>query len=114
MSRRSWAILAAVVLLSVLPFWLAGTPPSDNGTEPAVRFGGADTRAQQAIVSIAPGYRRWSTPLFEPASEEVASLLFALQAALGAGVIGYWLGWSMARERCAAAAPAQAQESDAH
>jgi cobalt/nickel transport protein len=37
--------------------------------------------------------------VFEPASAEIASLLFALQAAAGAGVIGFWLGLSVARER---------------
>ena len=38
-------------------------------------------------------------PLLEPASGEIASLLFALQAALGAGVIGYWLGCAVTRDK---------------
>ena len=38
-------------------------------------------------------------PIIEPASGEIASLLFALQAALGAGVIGYYLGVSVTREK---------------
>jgi len=35
----------------------------------------------------------------EPPSNEIGSLLFALQAALGAGFIGYWLGSSATRTK---------------
>jgi cobalt/nickel transport protein len=35
----------------------------------------------------------------EPPSGEVASMLFALQAALGAGFIGYWLGSSVTKAK---------------
>jgi cobalt/nickel transport protein len=94
-TRAGW-ILAAVVVLTVLPLWLVNAPPD---TDAPSMFGGADERAQQEIGSIAPGYRPWFAPVFEPASAEIASLLFALQAAAGAGVIGFWLGLSVARER---------------
>jgi cobalt/nickel transport protein len=94
---RTWLIWAVIVLLTVLPLWLIGAQPGTPGAEGL--FGGSDDRAQQAIGTIAPGYRPWFAPVFSPASEEIASLLFALQAAIGAGVIGYWLGLSVARER---------------
>ena len=74
-------------------------PPAEPGAEAPTIFGGADERAQRAISTIAPQYQPWVTPLFEPPSGEIASLLFALQAAIGAGVIGFWLGLSVARER---------------
>ncbi|QBE67064.1 energy-coupling factor ABC transporter substrate-binding protein [Pseudoduganella lutea] len=93
MRPRTWLAWTAIVLLSVLPLWLAGE----------AAFGGADELARQAIGTIAPGYQPWFAPVFEPASGEIASLLFALQAALGAGVIGYWLGLSVGRERARAA-----------
>lgn len=94
MKKRSTLLLCAViVLLTVLPLWLVREPAGQ-----AV-FGGADARAQEAIGEIAPTYQAWFAPVFEPASGEIASLLFALQAAIGAGVIGYWLGLSVARER---------------
>lgn len=99
MKPRTWYALVAVVLLTVLPLWLASAPPGQPGGEAPPMFGGADERAQQAIGSIAPGYRPWFAPVLEPASGEIASLLFALQAAAGAGVIGFWLGLSVARER---------------
>lgn len=104
MKVRNWLILAAVVLLTVLPLWLASAPPAQPGAEAPALFGGSDDRAQKAIGSIAPGYKPWFAPLIEPASSEIASLLFALQAAIGAGVIGYWLGGSVARERAKRAA----------
>jgi len=93
MKTRSWLLWAAIVLLTVLPLCLISAPPG------ADVFGGSDDRAQQAIGTIAPHYKPWFAPVFEPASSEIASLLFALQAAIGAGVIGYWLGLSVARER---------------
>ena len=89
MKARTWWLLAAVVATTVLPLWLAG----------GAVFGGADDAARQAVGAIAPGYRPWFAPVVEPASPEIASLLFALQAAAGAGVIGFWLGLSVARER---------------
>lgn len=99
MKLRNWLILAAVVLLTVLPLWLAAPPAIGPDGIPGEAFGGADNKAQEAIGEIAPGYRPWFSPLIEPASGEIASLLFALQAALGAGFIGYWLGASVTRER---------------
>jgi len=81
----------------VLPLWLV--PYLGIGGADGERFGGADDKAQQAIATVAPGYQRWFAPLLEPASSEIASLLFALQAALGAGVIGYWLGCAVTRDK---------------
>ena len=107
MKTRTWMIWAMIVLLTVLPLWLISAP------EGSALFGGSDDRAQQAIGTIAPGYRPWFAPIVAPASAEIASLLFALQAAIGAGVIGYWLGLSVARERARNAAPsAQASRAD--
>lgn len=99
MKLRTWCALAAIVLLTVLPLWMASAPPALPGKDAPPMFGGADERAQQAIGSIAPDYRPWFAPVLEPASGEIASLLFALQAAAGAGVIGFWLGLCVARER---------------
>lgn len=108
MRARSWMLWTMVVLLTALPVLFAGAPIGAPGEEPPAVFGGADERAQRAIGHIAPGYQPWFTPLFEPPSGEIASLLFALQAASGAGVIGFWLGMSVARERARRSAPAAA------
>lgn len=112
MSRRNLMLLAGVVLLTALPLcWVA--QPTDTAAL-AEHFGGADAQAQQAIAQLAPHYQPWFSPVLAPASNEIASLLFALQAALGAGVIGFWLGLSVARERAARQmqAPAQARPAD--
>lgn len=108
MKARTGLTWLAIVLLTVLPLWFAAAPPAEPGAEAPSVFGGADERAQQAIGTIAPHYKPWFAPVFEPASGEIASLLFALQAAVGAGVIGFWLGMSVARERARrAGAPQQ-------
>lgn len=86
-------LLLAIVLLTALPLWLYQPKEGEEA------FGGADNKAQAQITRIAPDYQPWFKPLLEPASSEIASLLFALQAALGAGVIGYWLGASVTRQR---------------
>lgn len=63
-------------------------------------FSGADGQAEAAITEIAPGYVPWFKPLWEPPSGEIESLFFSAQAALGAGVIGYFLGlWKGRKEK---------------
>ncbi len=103
MKKQNRLIVAAVVFLSALPLWLVphldtGTAGSPDGRSAEI-FQGADDRARQAIGDLAPDYKPWFSPLLEPASTEIASLLFALQAAIGAGFIGYWLGSAITREK---------------
>ena len=45
------------------------------------------------IKTIKPDYEPWANSLIELPGSETESLLFALQAAIGAGVIGYVLGY---------------------
>lgn len=105
MKGRNALLIGAVALITALPLWLVSAPPGAEGG----RFGGADDQARQAIGRVAPDYRPWLAPLLQPASTEIASLLFALQAALGAGVIGYWLGVSVTRDKYRGAAAAECQ-----
>jgi cobalt/nickel transport protein len=92
-------LLAAVVLLAVVPLWIVERPAPDANGETAEIFAGADDQAKNAISQIAPDYQPWFEPLLEPASGEIASLLFALQAAIGAGFIGYYLGAARTRDK---------------
>jgi len=55
-------------------------------------FTGADGMAEEAVMAIDPEYAPWFEPLIELPSGEVESLLFSLQAAIGAGVVGFILG----------------------
>lgn len=65
-------------------------------------FGGADGQAEFAITEISPDYVPWFAPLWEPPSGEIESLFFSSQAAIGAGIIGYFLGlWKGKKEKAA-------------
>lgn len=97
--HQNLLLLIAVVLLAALPLWLVQKPAPGADGKAIEIFAGADDKAKDLIGDIAPDYRQWFEPLIEPASGEIASLLFALQAALGAGFIGYYLGASVTREK---------------
>ncbi len=75
-------LVAAVIVLAVVPLVLHRES----------EFGGADAAAEEAITEIAPDYAPWFSPIWEPPGGETESLLFALQAAIGAGFIGYFFG----------------------
>ena len=60
-------------------------------------FGGADGEAEEAIMEIDENYEPWVDPIIEPPGGETESLLFCLQAAVGAGIIGF--GFGILRER---------------
>lgn len=79
---NNWLLLLAVVLLTVTPLIIK------KGSE----FGGADGQAEEVIKEIQPQYKPWFNPLIELPGAEVESLLFAVQAAAGAGAIGYVIG----------------------
>ena len=92
----SLLLLAVVVGLAVIPLLLI----------PDSEFGGADGMAEEVIGEIAPGYEPWFAPLVEPPGGEVESLLFALQAALGAGLIGYFFGLKRGQRQARTTPPA--------
>ncbi len=79
---NNWLLLSGVALLTVVPLVLVKNS----------EFGGADGKAQEAIHIVQPNYEPWFKPILEPPGTETASLLFALQAAAGAGAIGYVIG----------------------
>ncbi len=91
MNRRNLILLAAAVALAIVPLLL---PLTEGQEEP---FSGADGQAMAAIDAAHPDYQPWFEPLWEPPSGEIESLLFSLQAALGAGVIGYYFGFRRGR-----------------
>lgn len=82
-------LLLAVVVLTAAPFFI-----HPQGSE----FGGADDQGPDLIQKEHPGYQVWFQPVWEPPSGEIESLLFALQAGIGAGIIGYILGYMKARK----------------
>lgn len=88
---KKWTILVllAVIALTVVPLVVAG------GAE----FAGADGEAETAITEIDPGYQPWFSSIWEPPSGEIEGLLFALQAAFGAGAVFYALGYFVGRDK---------------
>ena len=79
-------LVALLVILFAMPFALAPRPTSPD--EEA--FGGTDAVVTTMLEQ--DGTKPWFDPIFEPGSGEIESGLFGLQAALGAGVLGYALG----------------------
>lgn len=80
--KKNLILIIIVILISVIPLL----------TLKNAEFAGADGLAETAVTEIAPNYKPWFSSIYEPASGEIESLLFALQAAIGAGVMGFILG----------------------
>ncbi|MGW6531202.1 energy-coupling factor ABC transporter substrate-binding protein [Streptomyces venezuelae] len=100
-AKINTVLLLIVAALAVLPLALG---LGDDEEEP---FAGADAQAETAITEIKPDYEPWFSPLYEPPSGEVESALFALQAALGAGVLAYYFGLRKGRKQGAEQARAE-------
>ena len=92
-------LILGVVVLALVPLWIVEKPAAGVDGEEVEIFGGSDDKAKNLIGEIRPDYRPWFEPIIEPASGEIASMLFALQAALGAGFIGYYVGTGVTREK---------------
>ncbi len=83
------ASLLAIVALAVIPLVLI----QDS------EFGGADGQAEEVVAVVSPEYESWASNAIEPPGGETESLLFSLQAALGAGVFGFAMGYFVARKK---------------
>ena len=80
--KRNVILSIFVIVLAVLPLVMLKD----------AEFSGADGLAETAITEIKPDYTPWFSSIYEPESVEIESLLFAVQAAIGAGVVGFVLG----------------------
>ncbi len=81
--KKNLLLIALVVIIGVMPLLIIKNS----------EFGGADGKAEELIQEINPDYKPWASNLIELPGGETESLLFALQAAIGAGIIGYVLGY---------------------
>jgi cobalt/nickel transport protein len=79
---KNLLLFLLVVLIAILPMMFIKD----------AEFEGADGEAEDIITEIAADYEPWFSNFWEPPSGEIESLLFALQAAIGAGFIGYFFG----------------------
>ncbi|HON34690.1 MAG TPA: energy-coupling factor ABC transporter substrate-binding protein [Methanothrix sp.] len=90
--RLEIAVLGIVALFAILFIYQSTTGEHE--------WAGADDQSEGVIDELTDGaYEPWSSPIWEPPSGEVESLLFALQAALGSLAIGYFLGYYQGRMR---------------
>lgn len=62
-------------------------------------FGGSDDAAEGVISELNPGYTPWAESILEPPGGETESLLFCLQAGLGASILGFGFGYLVARKK---------------
>lgn len=85
----NWVLIALFAIIVIFPLAFNRT----------AEYGGADGNAEAAIVETNPDYVPWFESLWEPPSGEIESLLFALQASLGAGFIAYYFGLMKGRKQ---------------
>ena len=92
--NKKWTVnlllIIAVIALVVLP--LAFAP---KGAE----FSGSDDQGSAAIAQFVPNFKPWVHPLWVPPSDEIESLLFAVQASLGTGFIAFFFGYKMGSQK---------------
>lgn len=62
-------------------------------------FSGADGAAEEVIAAVDPDYEPWAESMIELPGGETETLLFCLQTALGAVVIGFGFGYLVARKK---------------
>ncbi|MPN33490.1 Cobalt transport protein CbiN [bioreactor metagenome] len=93
MSRKlELIVLSLVLIFAAVFFYISSTTNAE--------FGGADDKPEGVIEEITGGtYKPIAEPVWEPPSGEIESLIFALQAAIGAGILGYFFGYYRAKSR---------------
>ena len=91
-NKRPIILLSLVVLILAAPLIYYNGLGEDQGY-----FSGSDDSASSAVEQT--GYTPWFHSIWEPPSGEIESLLFALQAAIGAVIIGYVLGYYKGQEK---------------
>ncbi|HID47164.1 MAG TPA: energy-coupling factor ABC transporter substrate-binding protein [Methanothermococcus okinawensis] len=92
METKHILMILGVIILIIIPLLIYAGKGEEEGY-----FGGADGEAEEAIIEMNPNYEPWFSPVWEPPSGEIESFLFALQAAIGAIIIGYFIGYNKAR-----------------
>ena len=93
MEKKKLITIMILVILCVAILVFPLMPIQDS------EFGGADGAAEEAIGVVDPDYEPWAESIIELPGGETESLLFCLQTALGAIVIGYGFGYLVARKK---------------
>jgi cobalt/nickel transport protein len=89
-SKLEFIVIAIILIFAAQFFYMSSTTHSE--------YGGADDKLAGIIDQITDGtYKPIAKPIWIPPSDEIESLLFGLQAATGAIIIGYFLGYYRAK-----------------
>ena len=91
MKLNKWGVIAgliALVLLFCIPFY---TAPAES------KFGGTDSAVTDILEKS--HVKPWFEPVAKPVGDEVESGMFAMQAALGSGIMFYCLGRMAGRRK---------------
>jgi cobalt/nickel transport protein len=99
MAKKNIALIVLVMLIGITPLVI------NKGAE----FGGSDDAAGALIAQLRPSYKPWFSSIWEPPSGEIASMLFALQAALGAGFVCFFFGYYIGKRKGEEAARRQSR-----
>jgi cobalt/nickel transport protein len=76
-------------------------------------WGGADDKPEAVIDELTGGsYHPWAQSIWTPPSGEIESLLFALQAAFGSIIIGYFIGYYRGLAKARGTLKAEEQEGN--
>ena len=86
MKHENLILAIIVIILLVAPLVMYSGLGEDEGY-----FGGSDDQGSDGVSET--GYEPWFSSFWEPPSGEIESLLFAVQAAIGAIIIGYYFGY---------------------
>lgn len=90
--RLEIIVVVLILIFTGLFLYVSGSTDAE--------FGGADGEAEGVIEELTGGtYEPIADPLWEPPSGEIESLLFGLQIALGAIIIGYFFGYYRGRNQ---------------
>lgn len=89
-TRLGGAWVPAVLVVAIVAIFALCMALAPRHSAEGEAFGGTDSAVTDTLQEH--GVKPWFHPVFEPGSGEVESGLFALQAALGAGLFGYVMG----------------------
>ncbi len=79
--KKNLILLALAVIICAVPLVLINSD-----------FAGADSQVPELVAKLKPGFEPWVKPIVELPGSETEGLLFALQAAVGTGVLGFIIG----------------------
>ena len=79
---KNTLLIAICLVILIVPFML------HRDSE----FEGSDAQAEGVIMELDETYEPWVSPIFPDIPGEIETLLFTIQAAMGGGFIGYYMG----------------------